>query len=385
MTTNPELQAVIQDLEAVLAPETLAKARYQLWMRVAEALTGLVVPLILVLLWLPTGWAVGLREALRADQRWWATWAALVLFMGSSMLVSLPLDGYFRFRLENRLGTSRQSLSGWLKDWLKQGLANLLLQSLFFLGVYFVFRRWPDRWLVGLAVAVVVFLMVFYLLNPVLLRMQYKSKPLDDPELNAQLQALFDQAGVPYLGVGVLQLGEKTSRATAALVPKGAGTQVVVSDTLLESMTPEEVVTVVAHELGHKVHRDMLRLMTLMGGVLITALALAYLVLRSVGTWNGLQGPADVATFPLLSLLLAWLMVAGQTVVNMVTRRREQAADRFALERTGRPEVFERVMVALAEQNKALPQPPAWVEFLFHNHPSLARRVLAARQWKRKP
>lgn len=74
-------------------------------------------------------------------------------------------------------------------------------------------------------------------------------------------------------------------------------------------------------------------------------------------------------------------MVAAQGIVNFVTRARERAADGFALALTDRPETFERVMVALAKQNKALPQPPAAVEFLFHNHPSLARRVLAARRW----
>ncbi len=77
-------------------------------------------------------------------------------------------------------------------------------------------------------------------------------------------------------------------------------------------------------------------------------------------------------------------MEIAQVVINIVTRRVERAADRFALELTNSPEAFERVMIALAEQNKSLPQPPAWVEFLFHNHPSLAKRVLTARQWPRQ-
>ncbi len=383
MTTQSlTLEAVTRELEARLGPEHLNKAWYQLRVRIINFFIGLVVPVIFALIWLPTGWAVRLRDALQGNTVWWGTWAVLAIFLFSEFLLTLPLSWYFDFHVENQLGTNRQTWKGWLWDQIKQMAASLVIQSLLYLGVYTVFRRWPDRWFWGVAGLVVIFLGVLYLLQPLLLRLQFKAEPLDDPELDARLKALFAKAGVPYAGVAVIKAGEKTSRGNAALIPKGTGTQVVVFDTLLEAVSYEGVEDVVAHELGHKVHRDIAKLMALMGGVLIAALGVAYLILHSVGTWDGLGGPTDVATFPLLNLTIAWLVAVSQIGVNAYSRRIEWAADRFALTMTDRPEVFEQVMVVLAEQNKSVPQPPEWVEFLFYNHPSIAKRVLAARQWR---
>jgi STE24 endopeptidase len=143
------------------------------------------------------------------------------------------------------------------------------------------------------------------------------------------------------------------------------------------------VEVVIAHELGHKVHRDLPKLMFLLGVGFVVALAVGYGVLQTVGRWGGLGGPADVATFPLLALTVAWLFGALQVALNVYSRRIERAADAYALQMTNDPQAFEKVMVLLAQQNKSLPLPPREVEFFFYNHPSIARRVLMARRWQR--
>ncbi len=380
---DSELEAVARELEAALGGEDLAKARYQMRMQLTQFVVGLLIPLVLAVLWLPTGWAVALRNALHANEHWWATWLALIVFMLVSVVVDLPVAWYFGFRLEERLGTNRQSFGGWLWDEIKETALNIPLQSALFLGLYLIFRRWPDRWLPGLIAVVVVFMAVFYLLSPVFLRMRYKTEPLDDPDLEARLRDLFARAGVRFGRLAVLKSGEKSSRGNAAVVPKGAGNEVVISDTLLEEADPVQVEVVIAHELGHKVHHDLLKLMVLMGVAFVVMLAVGYGVLQTLGTWDGLGGPADVATFPLLALTVAWLSAALQVLLNVYSRRVERAADAYALQMTDAPEAFEKVMVLLAQQNKSLPLPPRSVEFFFYNHPSIARRVLMARRWQR--
>ncbi len=384
MTETSELQALVQEWESALGPEDLAKARYQLRMRVWRFGSTLLLAGLLALLWLPTGWAVALRDALRANANGWRTWLYILLLGAMSSALSLPLAWWFEFRVEQHLGTLRQSLRGWLRDHLKQEALAGLVQSLLMTGLYFMFRRWPEHWFVGIAVAVVVFLVVYYLLQPVFLRLQYKAEPLDDPDLQALLKDLFERAGVPFAGLAVLRASEKTARGNAALVPKGAGTQVVVFDTLLHELSPRALAAVVAHELGHKVHRDMLKLMLVLGVSLLAALSLGYGVLTTVGYWDGLQGPADVATLPLLWLTLAWLGAGLQILLNAYMRRIEFAADAYALTLTQDPAALEEAFRVLARQNKALPQPPLWVERLLDNHPSLARRVLALRRAARQ-
>ncbi len=381
-TPEPELEAVAWELEAALGEEDLAKARYQLRMQMTRFVIGLLMPLVMAALWLPTGWAVALRDALHANEVWWATWLALAVFMLVSAVIDLPLAWYFGFRLEERLGTNRQSFGGWLWDEVKETALNIPLQSALFLGLYLIFRRWPNRWLPGLIVIVVVFMVAFYLLSPVFLRLRYKTEPLDEPDLEARLRALFARAGVRFGGLAVLKAAEKSSRGNAAVVPKGAGNEVVISDTLLEAADPHGVEVVIAHELGHKVHRDLPKLMVFLGAAFVGVLAVGYGVLQTLGRWDSLGGTADVATFPLLMATVAWLFGALQVLLNAYSRRIERAADAYALQMTDNPAAFESVMLLLARQNKGLPLPPRWVEFFFYNHPSIARRVLMARRWR---
>ncbi len=382
MEASPSLEALVREWEAELGPEALAQARFQERMRVARFLTGLVLPLVLMLVWLPTGWAVALRDALSGNTSWWGTWAVILVILLSEALLAFPLSWYFDFHLENQLGLNRQSFGGWLLDELKQAGLAIPLQSLLFLALYGVLRLLPDRWLLpGFAGVVAVFLALIYLLQPVFLRMKFKTEPLEDPELESRIRRLFEKAGVPFAGLSVVKAGEKTARSNAALVPRGVGTEVVLFDTLLESMSPEAIEDVVAHELGHKVHRDMLKLMVVLGVTLVLALAAGYGVLRWAGTWDGLQGPQDVATFPLLMAVLAWLGAGFQILLNAYMRRVEFAADAYAVRLTGNAAAFEEAMRVLVKQNKTLPQPSLWVERLLYNHPSPARRVQAVRQW----
>jgi len=385
VTQNSELAAVVQELEAEFGSENLAKARYQARMNRVSSMISLAVALIVVLFWLPTGWAAGLRDALQANASWWRRGAALLVFLLLEEMLALPLAWYFGFRVENRLGTNRQRFGGWLADEFKQHAMNIIVQSLMFLGVYEVFRRWPTQWFWGLVVVSALFLLSLYLLSPLLLRMQYKAQPLEEPDLTDRIRRLFEKAGVPFGKLAVLKASEKTSRGTAALVPKGAGTEVVFFDTLLDALSPEAIEVVVAHELGHKVHRDMAKQLLLMGGMLLLGLGMGYLAVQAATPWAGLQGATDVATFPLLALVLSWSVFGLNILQNALSRKMERAADRFALEATGNPQAFEETMKVLAKQNKTLPQPPRWEELLFHNHPSIARRILTARRWQPTP
>ncbi len=381
MDNTVVLEKIAREVEAYLGEEDASKARYQLQMQVANYFVGMFLALVVALFWLPTGFAVDLRNALNANSTWWATWLALLVFLAVDALFSFPLAWYFEFRLENRLGTNRQSFVGWLWDQFKQMALNLLLQSVLFLALYLIFRRWPDYWLPGMVAIVVVFIFVLHLLSPLFVRMQYKSEPLDSPELTERLRALFERAGVRFSGVGVLKFGEKTARSNAAVIPDGVGNKVVISDTLLEKNDPEVIEVVVAHELGHKVHKDLLKQYGAIGTMLIVVLLAAYWVLQTVGRWDGLGGPTDVATFPLLSLVIAWGFGLLQVGLNAFSRRLERAADAYSLRLTGNPEAFERAMLLLAKDNKSFPLPPSWVETLFYSHPSIAKRIYAARRY----
>ncbi|WP_457629485.1 M48 family metalloprotease, partial [Oceanithermus sp.] len=367
-------KAALEQIYQALGEEGLKKARWQEKMRVWGMLAQVVGVALFALVMVPTGWAAALRDALGGDGTFGALLAVLVL-MALQSLFTLPLAWYFDYRVERLLGTGRQALAGWLLDYLKQGLINAVIFGLFFWAVYLVFRAWPTAWLPALTGAVALLMLGLYLVQPLVLRAQFKAEPLEDEALNERLRRVFERAGFAYGGVRVLRAGEKTTKGNAALVPRGGRFEVVVFDTLLEEIGPEGLEFVVAHELGHRAHKDWPWMLGLYGLLFVVGIALAHAALAwTAGRW-GLAGTGDPATLPLLLLILnAWLLVA-QVAMNAFMRSREFAADRYALERVPDLQAFERTFVILARQNLSDPEPPAWIEFWLHDHPSIARRL----------
>ncbi|WP_456445413.1 M48 family metalloprotease, partial [Oceanithermus sp.] len=355
-------KAALEQIYAALGEEGLKKARWQEKMRLWGMLAQLVWVALFALVMLPTGWAAALRDALGGHGAFGALLVVLAL-LALYNLFSLPLGWFFGYRVERLLGTGRQSLGGWLLDQLKQGLIGTVLFGVFFWAVYLVFRTWPTAWLPALTGAVALLMLGLYLVQPLVLRAQFKAEPLEDEALNERLRRVFERAGFAYGGVRVLRAGEKTTKGNAALVPRGGRFEVVVFDTLLEEIGPEGLEFVVAHELGHRAHKDWPWMLGLYGLLFVVGIALAHAALASTaGRW-GLAGTGDPATLPLLLLILnAWLLVA-QVAMNAFMRSREFAADRYALERVPDLQAFERTFITLARQNLSDPEPPAWIEF----------------------
>ncbi len=370
MPSHTDLSA----LYSALGEEGLKKARWQEHMRALSRLFGLIFTLLWAWIWLASGASVGLGQQLGDN-----VWAFALIYLLLFQVFTLPLDLVFDHFLEVRLGTTRQGFWGWLWDWFKGALINTAVFSLFFGLAYTAFRLWPRAWLLGALGSVAVLLVLIYLLQYVLLRSQFKTEPLEDRELDARLKRLFAKAGFAYGGVEVVRAGEKTSRGNAALVPKGGALKVVLFDNLLEALSPEGIEVVVAHELGHRAHRDILWLLGFYGLLFLSGLALAHSAAAWVASSLGV-GPSDAATLPVFhATLILWLLIT-EIAANAFSRQREFLADRYAIALTQNLPAFEETFITLARQNFADPEPPAWIEWLFHNHPSIAKRIAAAKE-----
>jgi STE24 endopeptidase len=172
----------------------------------------------------------------------------------------------------------------------------------------------------------------------------------------------------------------KTTRAIGGLAGIGRTRRIILSDTLINRYSPDEVESVIAHELAHHVNRDMARLAAAgAAGSLVGLLAVDRMLRASVGPL-GLAGIHDVAGLPLIGLAVAAMSTLFGPFVNFLSRRREAKADEFAVRMTGNPEAFRSTMVKIHDQNLGVADPHPLMEFLFHDHPSGRRRVEAARR-----
>jgi STE24 endopeptidase len=153
----------------------------------------------------------------------------------------------------------------------------------------------------------------------------------------------------------------------------------------LNEFTPDEVEVVIAHELGHHVHRDIPLFILFSGAAGLAGLWLADRALNWGVTALGFAGLGDVAALPMLALAAGAFSLALLPVQNAFSRWRERLADRYALELTRKPEAFTSAFLRLANQNLADVDPEPWVVFLFASHPPIRERVAAARQFAPQP
>jgi STE24 endopeptidase len=346
------------------------------------SVAAFLVDLAILLTLLFTGWTITLRTLAFhcATRPWVAVLIYLALFGIITHIIGLPLSFLQGFWLEHRYGLSNLTLAGWMKDELK-GVA--LSGALAVLGVEFLYvaiHRWPEHWWILCAVVFVGFFILLANLAPILIfPIFFKFKPLENPPLAERLLELSQRAGTRVKGIFEWKLSEKSKKANAALVGLGNTRRIVLSDTLLGQFQDEEVEAVLAHEFGHHVHRHMFQGIAIQGGATFLGF---YLVHRTLGWLSprfGFRGAADFANLPLLALVTVGLSLALLPGVNAHSRAMERQADAYALRAISSRDAFVSSMEKLADLNLAERHPHPWIEFVFHGHPSIEKRIAFAR------
>jgi STE24 endopeptidase len=310
-----------------------------------------------------------------------ALYGAIVVL--ATKLLFLPLNFYGGFVLEHRFELSNESFGGWLLDEAKSLGLNLVLGVIALDVIYFLLRRAGDWWWVGAGLFFLLFGVVLSVLFPVLiLPMFYKLQPLDNDPLKQKLVALAQRVGAKVLGVYRMGMSEKTKKANAAFAGLGATKRIILGDTLLDKFAEDEIEVVMAHEMAHYKHGDISKMIAWGTVTTFVGLWIADCGLRWGLVKFGYNRISDLGAFPLLALCLFGFGLVVMPLNNAFSRWREWKADHAALELTKNPEGFVRAMRKLAEQNLADLSPHPLIEFLLHDHPSLARRINWAERWQ---
>jgi STE24 endopeptidase len=211
----------------------------------------------------------------------------------------------------------------------------------------------------------------------------YKFTPLPEGDLAKRLLALAERAHTRVRGVFTMKMSDKTTAANAALMGLGNTRRIVIGDTMLDRYTPDEIEVVLAHELGHHVHHDIWKLIISQSILTLGGLYLVNVVLHwAVDTQHIYTSLADPATIPLLLALIGVFGLIVMPISNGLSRAIEYQADEYALQSTRMIEPFKSAMTRLANQNLSDAEPSPIIEFLFHDHPSINKRLKHADNFK---
>src|SRR5437764_7399855 len=337
-----------------------------------------VLDVAVLLFLLASGWSIRIRSfaQMLSGSNWLRVMIYMIIVGGLLKAIDLPFSYYSGYVLEHRFQLSRQSLAAWMKDQLKALAVAAPLTIAAVEIIYLLLRVDSKFWWIYASIVFIAFAIVMANLAPVLLLpLFFKFKPVENPDLQNRVDRLARRTGKRICGIFEWSLGEKTRKANAAVVGWGNTRRIIVSDTLLENFSGEEIEVIMAHELCHHVKNHIWYGMVLQSILTYIAFDAAHHVMLPLSRSFGFSGIADVANFPLFALVMTTVSLLVLPLANYFSRRLETEADLYALDVTGDALAFVSSMEKLAELNLANKAPNKIIEFIFYSHPSVEERI----------
>ena len=373
---------------AVPEPSALAVQYYRtgvpLW--VAGTVLDLAIPALL--LW--TGWSGQMRAAARClgRSRWYPTVALFgVFYVLVTALLELPFGWYVGFVRQHQYGLSTQTASQFLGDGAKAVGVGCVVVALTLWIPYLLLRRSPRRWWLWTGIATIPLATLALVVTPIWIDPLFdRFGPMRDQALEARIVALAQRAGIEGGRVYEVAKSEDTRQVNAYVTGLGAGKRIVLWDTLVDRLTPDEVVFVMGHEMGHYVlgHTAMVILgaTLLVTGSMYAVHRVAGALLTRWGRRFGFERLDDPASLPLLILVAGVVSLAVTPVVLATSRYMEHEADRFGLEITRDNQAAARTFVKLQQENLAVPRTGVLDHLWRDSHPDMADRIEFANRYR---
>lgn len=318
----------------------------------------------------------GRRWAERVPGWWWVRVVAVVAALTVlGRLLTLPFGIALR-QLRVEQGLAAGTWGQWTVDLVKGELITVLTTSIAVITLVGSARRWPRLWpaiagALGAALVVAGSFVYPLLVEPVF----NDFEPLPDGPLRQEVLALAQAEGVRVDDVLVADASRRTTTLNAYVSGFGHTRRVVLYDTLVDDGARDETLSVVAHELAHARHGDVVTGTALGAAGVLLGIGLLGLLLPA----GDRRGAADVGTVPRVLALAAIAAVLAAPVQGTVSRQLETRADQTALEQTKDPEAFIALQRRLALRAHADPTPPAWSQWWFGSHPTVLERIALAR------
>lgn len=311
---------------------------------------------------------------------------ALLIFLGiigaAESIINFPLSFYSGYILEHKYELSNQTLAKYFKEKLKVLALGIVLGVPMLLVFFYVLRTFESSWWLVLGIVMFLFSIILGRVAPTLIMpLFYKFKPIENESIKEKIMQLCNKANVKIQGIFTFDMSKDTKKANAAFTGIGKSKRIIIGDTLMNNFSEEEIETVFAHEMGHYTKKHILKIMAVSTIVTFAGLYVTSILYKHSLGYFGFTGVSQIAAVPLLFLYLSLYSLITSPLTNILSRKFEWEADTYALEMTNNKGAFISAMEKLADQNLADKTPNKVIEFLFHSHPSIDKRVEFAKRF----
>lgn len=359
---------------------TLAKGRFQRW----NEIYGRVVVLVLLfsgLLGFFDRLAAGWMESLFLGA--YGQGVLFCLMVGFYFLVTgLPAGLYSTFVLESRFGFNKMNLGLYVADKIKALILGLVIGAPFVLVILWLMEATGHYWWLWAFAFITLFQLAMIVIFPTFIAPWFnKFEPLQEGEFRRRILALATQVGFRTSGIYSMDGSKRSAHSNAYFTGIGKSKRIVLFDTLLEQMTIEQGLAVLAHEMGHSKMKHIQRMLIVQSFLLLAGLYVLSRLIHfdSLYAAFGLS-PSHHAALALFSLVSGSFTFFLSPLMNVLSRRHEYEADRFAAKTLGDGKPMEEALINLTVRNLSNLTPHPWYSAYHYSHPSPTERIGAIRQ-----
>lgn len=311
----------------------------------------------------------------------WHTLLFFLVYITLSSLIDLPSSAYDTFSIEARFGFNKTKPATFLKDSVVSWLLSLVMQGVLMSVLVLGYIWQPDwLWLIAWVVVsiIVIFINLFY--PQIIVPLYNKQIPLVEGELRNAIVEFANKVGFKVENIYVMDSSKRSTKANAYFTGWGSKKRVVLYDTLLEQLTNEEIVAVLAHEIGHEKHHHTLRgMMSALAKMLLLFVLLGIIIKYDDFALAIGCEPTFVAKFIVFMMLYQPISMLLSVISNVISRHHEYQADKFAKD-NGMADVLISSLKKLTINDLGNPLPHPLNVFLTYSHPTLSQRIIALKQ-----
>ncbi len=306
---------------------------------------------------------------------------ALILLMAET-LVDIPFSLYRNFKIEGRYGFNTMTLKLWAVDLVKSLAISAVLGMLVTAAALSIIQASPAWWWLWVWAFLLAFGIFMMYISPYVIEpLFFKFEPVKSEGLEEKIRQLMERAGLKVSRVFQVDASRRSRHSNAYFTGIGRVKRIVLFDTLIEQMTQDEILAVLAHEVGHWKKRHVLKRMVITEVSAFLGLLIAY---RLLG-WDelpglvGLQNASFYARLVIVGFLGSLVLFPITPLFSYLSRKDEREADRFASDLTGNPGAMASALVRLSRENLSNLHPHPWYAKFYYSHPPVVERIRSLR------
>jgi STE24 endopeptidase len=313
-------------------------------------------------------------------------WLFFLLLFYAGEFISMPFSLYSTFRIENKYGFNTMTVKLWISDFIKSLIISTIMMSLVIFAGFWLIQWSPDYWWFWVWSFLFIFSIFIMYVSPYVIEPLFnKFTPIEDESLKERIAGIAEKAGIHAGKILRIDASKRSKHTNAYFTGIGRVKRIVLYDTLLESMSHNEILSVLAHEIGHWKKKHLLKTLVVFEIFSLIALYISYRLIQTdlLLILFNIDTDTIFVKFILLAFLGGIISIILQPTANFFSRRREKQADVASYELTNDAEGMISALVKLSKENLSNLYPHPLYVSLYYSHPPILERIRTIKSFAR--